>query len=63
MQEKGSDAVFVHGKSSSRGNDAKEDKYEKRLFSEDRPPRFSKVRKSWGSVTFRCGSESADPYL
>ncbi len=48
MQEKGSDAVFVHGKSSSRGNDAKEDKYEKRLFSEDRPPRFSKVRSSVG---------------
>jgi hypothetical protein len=46
VQEKGSDPVFVHGKSSSRGNDAKEDKYEKRLFSEDRPPRFSKVEET-----------------
>jgi hypothetical protein len=36
-------AVFVHGKSSGRGSDTKEDKYEKKLFSDDRPPRFNKV--------------------
>ena len=38
------DAVFVHGKSSGRGSDTKEDKFEKKIFSDDRPPRFNKVK-------------------
>ena len=37
-------AVFVHGKSSGRGSDTKEDKFEKKIFSDDRPPRFNKVK-------------------
>ncbi len=43
QQEKSAEPVFVHGKSSGRGNDIKEDKYEKKIFNEDRPPRFNKV--------------------